>query len=48
MCEFSLFLGYFHIVQNSDWNAISVGIVKRLQMVAGEDADSEMHSNFDF
>ena len=39
ICEFLLFLAYFHIVQHSDWNEISVGIVKGLQKVAGEDGE---------
>lgn len=41
ICEFLLFLAYFHIVQHSDWNEISVGIVKRLQKVAGDDVEDE-------
>jgi len=42
ICEFLLFLAYFHIVQHSDWNEISVGIVKRLQKVAGDDAEEDV------
>jgi len=45
ICEFLLFLAYFHIVQHSDWNEISVGIVKRLQQVAGEDGEE---GSYDF
>ena len=43
ICEFLLFLAYFHIVQHSDWNEISVGIVKNLQQVAGADGGEECY-----
>lgn len=43
VCEFLLFLAYWHIVQHSDWNEISIGIVKRLQKVAGDDANEETY-----
>ena len=35
--EFLLFVSYFIVVNNSDWNAISVGVVKRLQKISGRD-----------
>lgn len=40
-CDFLLFLAYFVTLQRADWHEIGVGVVKRVNQIAGAKAQTD-------